>query len=125
MLCHWIASQESCALQSALDVGHERGRNDDDLAAVRGDELEEVVDAVDDFDATEALLDLRSGHSNLCVKVYDILAVSQLELGRFLKIRNRELLYFPSVHEIRNCELENDFFSMKFFLVYISVDSVK
>ena len=46
------------ALQPALDVGHERGRYDDYLAAVGGDELEKSVNSLDDFDFSEAFLNL-------------------------------------------------------------------
>ena len=56
-----------CALQPALDVGHEGGRYDDDLAAVGGDELEQVVHSLDDLDGAETLLDLGPDHPNLYV----------------------------------------------------------
>ena len=58
-------AQEVGALQAALDVGHERRRDDDDLAAARGDEFEQILDAVDDFDRSETLLDLTSCHPDL------------------------------------------------------------
>ena len=58
-------AQQSGALQSALDVGRERGGYDDRLSSVGGDELEEIVHSLNDFDVSETLLDLRPRHANL------------------------------------------------------------
>ena len=41
------------------------GNHGSDLAAVDGDELEQVVHSIDELDVAETLLDLGPGHANL------------------------------------------------------------